>query len=106
MPALTALPLKLAFDETSVMDPWSIEADETGGGWQTAYQNWGLVVIEESATGNERAITVQMAMQTRERLEVLVTVVGVGVVVWKAETVRTQELDLAVNRLINTLLAQ
>ncbi|HEY4364961.1 MAG TPA: hypothetical protein VGN17_28615 [Bryobacteraceae bacterium] len=106
MPALTALPLKLAFDETSVMDPWSIEADETGGGWQTAYQNWGLVVIEESATGNERAITIQMALETRERMSVLVTLVGVGFVTLKAETVRTQEIDLAVSRIINTLLQQ
>jgi hypothetical protein len=101
---LTSLDLQLAWNPTEIDKPWSIQHDQTGSGWTIRWQRWGDVVLEDSATGNEHCLTVHVAQVTRERLEVNVTLNGIGGIVLKSETVRHTEVDLVVSRLVNTLL--
>lgn len=104
MPRLTKLSVSFEFDSQDAVRPLSIGADNTGNGWKIVYQRWGMVVLEEIGTECEHAATVQFAVHTRERVELVVTLLGVGGVQLKSETVRVQELDLCASRMLSELL--
>jgi hypothetical protein len=102
--SLTSLDLRFEFDPSQPVKPWSVGSDVTGGEWAIVYQNWGVLIVEEVGTGCEHYLTIQYCHQTRERVEIRVTLADSYTMTTMSETVRVGEIGLATSRMACQLL--